>query len=71
MVLCTRGDNSLHTTSLPACSLLTVSGFTYCYNIFTNGRKNIIEILQQNFNFNCSLEDLVVADDNVLLLDEN
>jgi len=44
---------------------------SYCYNIFTNGRKNIIEILQQNFNFNCSLEGLAVADDNVLFLDEN
>ena len=43
----------------------------YCCNIFTNGRKTIIDILQQNFNFNCSLEDFVIADDNVLLLDEN
>ena len=43
----------------------------YCYNIFTNGRKNIIEILQKNLNFKCSFEDLVVADDNVLLLDGN
>jgi len=37
----------------------------YCYNIFTNGRRNIIEILQENFNFKCSLEDLIVTDDYV------
>lgn len=68
MVLCTRGDNSLHTTSLPAdCFWFHI----YCCNTFTNGRKNIIEILLGNVNFKCSLEDLVVADDNVLLLDEN